>query len=282
MNRQHVLLGTAFGFMFVSTAAMAQSSGEIAGVVRDSSGAVLPGVTVEAASPALIEKVRTVITDDQGQYRLIELRPGDYVVTFTLAGFSTVRREGIHLTAGFTAPVNAELRVGSLEETVTVTGASPLVDTQDVRQQTVVSNDLLAALPTSSKSLATLIALTPGMSGAPDVGGASGIYRSNAPRLNTFHGKASLKFAYDGMNALNLGAVGATAYVINPATVEEMVVATGGVSAESEASGILMNMIPKEGGNVFSGGVYGFYTGDKLQSDNLTDALRAQGVTTSN
>src|SRR2546425_3377185 len=102
------------------------ASATIAGVVKDTSGAVMPGVTVEAASPALIEKVRTVVTDDQGQYKILELRPGQYTVAFSLAGFATVKREGIELTTGFTAQVNAELRVGSLEETVTVSGASPV------------------------------------------------------------------------------------------------------------------------------------------------------------
>src|SRR5262245_45603253 len=114
--------------------ALAQSlaTGSITGVVRDNSGAVLPGVTVEAASPALIEKARSVVTDGQGVYRIIELRPGTYAVMFTLAGFSTLRREGVELTTGFTATVNAQLAVGGLEETVTVTGAAPVVDTQNV------------------------------------------------------------------------------------------------------------------------------------------------------
>jgi hypothetical protein len=263
-------------------AVWAQQAAGLAGIVRDSSGASLPGVTVEAASPVLIEKRRTAITDAEGRYSVVDLRPGSYTMTFTLIGFSTVKREGIELTAGFTATVNTDLSIGALEETITVSGASPLVDIQNVQQQKVVSNELLATLPTSTKALSTLITLTPGMSGAPDVGGASGIYRSNAPRLNTFHGKASIKFAYDGMNAMNFGAVGATAYVINPATVEEMVVGTGGVSAESEASGIMMNMIPKEGGNTYRGSISGFYTNDHLQSDNLTDDLRGRGLTSPN
>ena len=110
----------------------------IAGVVRDSSGAVLPGVTVEASSPALIEKVRTVITDGAGQYRIIDLRPGTYAVTFTLPGFNTVRREGVELSGDAVANVAAEMRVGALEETITVTGAAPVVDVQGVRQQQVL------------------------------------------------------------------------------------------------------------------------------------------------
>ena len=111
-------------------------SGTIAGVVRDSSGGVLPGVTVEAASPALIEKARSVVTDGQGRYAIVDLRPGTYAVSFMLTGFSTVKREGIELTTGFTANVNADLRVGAIEETVTVTGESPIVDTQSTRAGT--------------------------------------------------------------------------------------------------------------------------------------------------
>src|SRR3989441_4642776 len=127
------------GLLLVAANARAQSAttGSIAGVVRDATGAVLPGVTVEAASPALIEKVRTVITDNEGQYKIVDLRPGTYAVTFTLPGFSIVKRDGIELTTGFTATVNAELKVGSLEETITVSGASPVVDTQNVRTQNV-------------------------------------------------------------------------------------------------------------------------------------------------
>src|SRR4030095_16791047 len=116
--------------------AAAQSAS--AGTVRDATGAVLPGVTVEAGSPALIERTRTTVTDDQGQYRIVDLRPGTQTVTFTLSGFSTVRREGLELLANFTAPVNAEMRVGTLEETITVTGESPLVDVQTTpREQRV-------------------------------------------------------------------------------------------------------------------------------------------------
>src|SRR5215510_8969808 len=130
-----------FVLLFPSALGAQQSAG-IAGTVRDTSGGVIPGVTVEAASPALIEKVRTVVSDGEGRYNIVDLRPGTYTVTFTLTGFNTVKREGIELTTGFTANVNAEMRVGALEETVTVTGASPLVDVQNVRQQTVVTDEL--------------------------------------------------------------------------------------------------------------------------------------------
>jgi hypothetical protein len=137
----------------VTASAQQGTASGIAGVVKDTSGAVLPGVTVEAASPALIEKVRTVVTDNEGRYSIINLRPGTYVVTFTLGGFSVLKREGIELTGGFTATVNADMKIGALEETVTVTGAAPLVDTQSARKQTVVSTDLLQALPTSVRTV---------------------------------------------------------------------------------------------------------------------------------
>src|ERR1700694_2655327 len=136
-----------------------RGTSNIAGVARDASGAVLPGVTVEAASPALIEKVRTVITDGEGQYKIVDLLPGTYAVAFGLAGFNTVRREGIVLQAGFTATVNADMQVGSLTETLTVTGASPLVDTQNTREQAVLSDELLKSLPTGSRAPTAYISL---------------------------------------------------------------------------------------------------------------------------
>src|SRR6266542_3115111 len=120
----------------------------ITGVVRDTSGAVLPGVTVEATSPALIEKVRTAVSDGTGQYRIEDLRPGTYSVTFTLQGFNTYKREGIELTGSFTATVNADLKVGALAETITVTGETPVVDVQSARREVTLNTDVLKAIPT--------------------------------------------------------------------------------------------------------------------------------------
>src|SRR4029079_5661873 len=127
--------------LLLPTAAFAQ--GAITGAVKDASGAVLPGVTVEAASPVLIEKVRVVVTDDTGQYRIVDLRPGAYVVTFSLTGFNNYKREGIELNGDFVATVNADLKVGSLQETITVSGESPIVDVQSTRTQTIVDKDVL-------------------------------------------------------------------------------------------------------------------------------------------
>src|SRR4026208_733895 len=133
--------------LLVPSAAWAQAA--ITGVVKDASGAVLPGVTVEAASPVLIEKVRSVVSDDTGQYRIVDLRPGTYEVTFTLTGFSTYKREGIELTGSFVATVNADMKVGALEETITVTGETPVVDVQTARTQQTLTNDVVTAIPTA-------------------------------------------------------------------------------------------------------------------------------------
>jgi hypothetical protein len=137
--------------LLIPSAAFAQAS--ITGVVKDPSGAVLPGVTVEASSPALIEKARSVVTDGSGQYRIVTLPPGIYALTFTLSGFSTVKREGIELRGTFTAAIDAELRVGNVSETVTVTGETPLVDTQSATQQRVLGSEVVDAIPTESHAV---------------------------------------------------------------------------------------------------------------------------------
>ena len=133
--------------ILLPAAAHAQAS--ISGTVTHASGAVLPGATVEASSPALIEKARVVVTDAMGLYRIVDLRPGVYTITFSLQSFTTVKREAIELPTAFTATVNAELRVGALEETVTVSGASPTVDIQGITRQSVLSREVLDALPTA-------------------------------------------------------------------------------------------------------------------------------------
>jgi hypothetical protein len=267
------------GLALLPDAAWTQQASGIAGVVRDATGAVLPGVTVEASSPALIEKVRSVVTDSEGRYNIVDLRPGEYIVTFTLGGFSTFRREGVQLTAGFTATVNAELRVGALEETITVSGASPLVDTQNVRQQKVVSNELVQVLPTGTMTVADIGAITPGLSGTVNVGGSAGTYSMNSVAVLNLHGKRNAKSLYDGMRVNNMeGAGSTTGFVVSPNTLEEWTVETGGVSAESDASGVVVNFIPKEGGNNVSGSFSGLFTNDSLQSNNLTDTLRARGL----
>src|SRR5688572_11930540 len=170
----------------------------ITGVARDTSGGVLPGVTVEAASPVLIEKVRSAVTDGTGQYRIVDLRPGTYSVTFSLPGFSTVRREGIELSGTFVATVNGDMKVGALEETITVTGETPIVDVQSARVQQTVSKDILAAIP-SSRNAAGIQALVPGMSTNTDSGGISGSVTGSAGAMYGGRG-ADSRTQNDGLN----------------------------------------------------------------------------------
>jgi hypothetical protein len=260
--------------------AFAQNNSGIAGVVRDSSGGVLPGVTVEAASPALIEKVRTAVTDGQGVFRIVDLRPGTYSVTFTLPGFSTVRREGIELTASFTATVNADMRVGALEETITVTGDAPTVDVQNITQQRVMTRDVIDNIPVGTKSVTALGVLLPGVTTiSQDVGGTQ--YGSAAIAV---HGSRvqEQQLVYDGMYYNHGGGRGGsfTAMAPNDGTVQEVSLAVGGLSAESETSGVRGSLIPRDGGNVFSGSFSTTFTHRALQSNNLDDDLRARGLST--
>src|SRR5256885_1470283 len=158
MRRLQVGLGAFLLLVLVPALAFAQAA--ITGVVKDASGGVLPGVTVEASSPALIEKTRSAVTDGTGTYRIVDLRPGTYSVSFTLTGFSTVKRDGVELTGSFTANINADLKVGALEETITVSGETPIVDTQSVRRQVTVSNDVISSMP-AARSYAGVMMLIP-------------------------------------------------------------------------------------------------------------------------
>ncbi|HEU4689650.1 MAG TPA: carboxypeptidase regulatory-like domain-containing protein, partial [Vicinamibacterales bacterium] len=264
--------------LLLPAATYAQSNSNIGGVVRDSSGAVLPGVTVEAASPVLIEKVRTVVTDSAGRYQVINLVPGTYSVTFTLPGFTTVKRDGILLTASFTANVNVDMQVGNLEETLTVTGEASTVDVQSVVTQKVVTRDVLDAVPTGSRSVVNLGVLIPGVVvNNQDVGGSA--FTSSQIAI---HGgrPGEQQLLYDGMMYNNGQGRGGqyTAIATNDGTVQEISLETSGLGAESEMSGIRTNIVPKEGGNTFRGTVAGAFTNDSLQSDNLTDEFRAQGL----
>jgi hypothetical protein len=271
--RRSVVVVAFFGMLWPVAASAQQTSG-IAGVARDTSGAVLPGVTVEASSPALIEKVRTVTTDGEGRYNIVDLPPGAYVVTFALSGFGTFRRDGITLSSGFTATVDAVMRVGALEESITVSGSSPIVDTQNVRKQLVASDELLSQLPTSSKQIYTLVTLTPGYTGVTDVGG------QYAAEAGAFHGKRGTKVSFNGMGVENSS--GNSSYQINAATVEEMVLQTSGISAEVNADGPVMNIVPKSGGNTFQTILTGLYSNHSMESDNLSDELRSRGLNASN
>ena len=258
--------------------ATARAQSGFAGVVKDTSGAVLPGVTVEAASPALIERARAVVTDDQGQYKIVDLRPGTYNITFSLPGFSTVKREGIDLTADFTAAVNAELKVGALEETVTVSGASSTVDIQSVVSQNVLTREIQDALPTP-RNFESGAVTTPGVTiSRPDVGGSEGYQITN----NTVHGSNArdMTLQIDGLPATTVNGDGSnTAVYHNDLAYDEVSYQTSGISAEYPAGGIRISLTPRDGGNTFKGQAFAAYTPGGLQSDNFTPELKALGLT---
>ena len=221
------------------------------------SGSVLPGVTVEAASPALIEKVRAAVTDGEGNYRIVSLRPGVYKVTFTLPGFATVIREGIELTSDFTASVNADMKVGAIEETITVTGESPIVDTQSITTRHVMTREVLDVLPTGRNIQAvgimipgTTLALGGGGALSRDVGGSGSLQQSPLQ----YRGSGDTVQTIEGLRLNNLEAQGAYSGVYwNDASFEELSYITGADSAEMGQGGMRVNMVPRDGGNTFRG-----------------------------
>ena len=253
--------------------------GSIAGVAKDSSGAVLPGVTVEAASPVLIEKTRTAVSDSSGQYKVEQLRPGVYTVTFTLTGFSTVRQEGVEISAGFTAPVNASLKVGAVSETITVSAATPVVDVQTISQQKTLPKEALDALPTA-RSFATLGTTLPGVTANQrDVGGTQG-ERGN---ILSAHGGAAfdMTIQLDGVPLGGIGSSGGAAwstFSLNDAAAQEISFETGAISAETSSGGVRVNIVPREGGNKFTGSFFGNFATSGMSASNFTDDLKARGA----
>jgi hypothetical protein len=276
MTRSRIVR-SAFALACVLAApAAAHAQSAFAGIVRDATGAVLPGVTVESASPALIEQVRSASTDANGAYKIENLRPGVYVLTFSLPGFSTVKREGVELGSNFTATINAEMKVGAVEETVTVSGESPVVDVQSNSKAQVLPREVLDAVPTAHTiqgvgQLVVGVTLT-----APDVGGSQAMQQT----YFTVHGlgAAQTSLMMDGMIINGLQGDGAIQTYTNDAGNQEMVYQTGGGTVDSPTGGVKINMIPKEGGNRFSGSLFQGYETSKWQSSNLTSRLANNGV----
>jgi hypothetical protein len=267
-------------FVLASTVllpALALAQGSITGTVKDASGALMPGVTVEASSPVLIEKVRSVVTDGAGQYRIVDLRPGTYSVTFTLPGFNQFKRDGIELTGSFTATIEAELKVGAVEETLTVTGQSPIVDVQTASLQRVISKEVIDAIP-AGRGQSALAVLIPGMTaGGQDVGG------SNNQSLSAIaiHGGRGTdqRQSVDGLTLRNVAGQGnSTNTVVDVGSSQEMTIDYAAGNAEAVTGGVLFNFVPKEGGNRFSGSFFGSHTNTNFQNSNYTDDLKAQGL----
>ena len=259
--------------LLFSTAAAAQT---ITGTVRDVSGAAMPGVTVEVASPVLIEKVKSDVTDGNGTYRITDLRPGVYTVSFTLTGFSTYRREGLELPADFTATVNAELKVGALEETITVTGESPIVDVSSAQRTQVLSRDVLDAVPTGRtiygmSQLVTGVALN-----VPDVGGSRAMQQTYMSTRGLTSANNIVQI--DGLMINGLDGDGAVQQYVNNQMIQEMSYTTAGAGADVSPGGVRVNIVMKDGGNQHNGSFFGAWSDGSWQSDNHSDELRAQGL----
>ncbi len=260
--------------------AVAQAQSAIVGVVKDTSGAVLPGVTVEAASDALIEKTRTVVTDGSGQYRIVDLRPGAYSVTFSLEGFQSFKRDALDLPAQFTMTINADMKVGSLEETLTVTGDAPTVDVQTAVHTQVLNREAIDAIPTG-RTIQGMGQLIVGVSlSLPDTGGA----RAMQQTYMSTHGMTSANntVMIDGMIVNGLQADGSVQSYFNDAMNQEVSYQTSGIGAETSSGGVRLNMIPREGGNRWNGDFKGAYRPHQWQGSNLTDRYVAQNLKSGN
>ncbi len=274
-RKVRLALLVSVGLTIVPATAYAQAS--LTGLVSDTSGAVLPGVTVEAASPALIEQVRVAVTDGTGQYRIVDLRPGAYTVTFTLPGFATVLREGIELTGTFVATVNAELRVGTLEETITVTGESPLVDVQSVTSQDVFDDEVLNVLPTGRQTWSFVSALPGVVDTSGDVGGLMGEGTGGGRGGVQTRGVDDIQMLVGGVS-IKTSTSSAAAAILNIGAYEEVAVDTGGLGTERSEGGARMNFIPREGGNTFSGQFFSNFATSGMQGDNVTQDLLDRGL----
>ena len=251
---------------------LSAAQGTLTGTVRDASGAVLPGVTVEASSPALIEKVRSAVTDSAGQYRIPGLNPGTYSLTFRLQGFTTVRQDGLELTGTATLTIPADLRVGTLAETITVSGETPVIDVQTAQRETVLSADVIAAMP-GLRTVGTLLNAVPGLvvnEGALALSPTMTFFAARGGPINEG------RMAINGMTiAAPFNGGGVSTYILDSINAEEISVAVAGGLGESDIGGPVMNLVPRSGGNSFRGQAFVNNAGDWSRGDNLNAALTA-------
>jgi len=280
MQRVVRVIAAVAGVLLLPNAVFAQAT--IAGVIRDASAAVLPGVSVEAASPVLIEKTRTVVSDGTGQYRITDVPPGTYVLTFSLTGFTTVKREGLAVSGSGVVTANADLRVATVQETVTVTAASPIVDTQSVRREVVLNNETLSTLP-ATRGYGSALAVVPAL----NIGGVAGAGATTAPTTPsmmffTAHGGASGegRILTNGMAvAAPFGGGGVSDVTYDTANSEEMQVLISGGLGEAENGAPTINIVPKSGGNQFRGAAFYSVSGNWATSNNVDDRMRSFGIT---
>src|SRR5918996_952097 len=268
---RHVLLGALVLCASVLLPTIAYAQAQIVGQVRDESGGVLPGVTVEASSPAIIEKTRTVVTDAQGRYRVDALRPGVYRLAFTLVGFSTVVREGIDVPSEVVLTVNADMKVGALEETITVSGETPQIDVQQASRTQVITRDVIDTLPVS-RNVMSIGVLSAGVRpSTPDIGG-SRMTEQVGLRAHGLAGNDAEQLV-EGMSVQSLE--GASQAYFDDMLQSEITIMTSAIPADTSGGGIRMNSVLKDGGNLFSGAAFLGFSSGTWQSDNIDDELRS-------
>jgi hypothetical protein len=277
LPRHAIGCATAILFVMMSPdlARAGQQEAGLVGLVTDESGAVLPGVTVTATSPALQMPSLVALTDERGEYRLTPLPIGTYTVEYTLSGFQSIRREGIRLTVGFTAKIDVALKVGSLEETITVSGASPVVDVRSTTATTQLTRETIELLPSSRNGIVSILAQAPGVRSLRDVGGSS---LNNVPTYRVFGQAAEPYATLEGVETSSLQASGGQANYWDYSTIDEASVRTLGNSAEVPNRGVNLTAIVKSGGNDFHGGAEVNTTSDRFQSNNIDKALADQGI----
>src|SRR5437016_13850047 len=275
MKRGVHIVAVVLACLFASSYAFAQgggasTTGSINGKVADSSGAVLPGVTVSVVSPSQMG-VQTSVTDTGGNYRFPALPPGTYTVQFELPGFNTLKRENIQIAMGFTAAVNVELAVASLQETVTVTGDSPVIDTSSTRVQQNFKLEALQEIP-NARDMWSMLAVTPGVGMSRiDVGGN----RAGTQTGYTAYGfSGQNRVLVEGINTTE-GTSGAGFY-FDYGSFEEVFLGTIGQGAEMPTPGVQSQFLGKSGGNKFQGEIYKDYERNSWQSDNISKNLPSQ------
>ena len=269
-----VVLALALG---AAPPAAAQSAASIVGVVADESGAPLPGVTIQVSSPALIERVRVATTAPDGRFQVVDLRPGDYAVTFELSGFQTVRRERIPISTGFTATVNATLPVGRVAEEIVVHGGAPVIDVRSSTTERALTQELLEGIPVGRVPNVAVLLAPGAVTARPDVGGSE----SGQTAGVSIHGSQTRDLVWntDGLDMTsNTGSGGVSGQYPNQGAYQEIVVLTRALPADVGAGGVSVNMITKDGGNRFRGDLFGTFTNQGLQSDNVSAAQEARGL----
>lgn len=280
LHRIRITHGLACALMWVAllsgTPALAQTAASIVGQVVDESGATLPGVTVTATSPALQVPSVTAVTDERGEYRLTPLPIGVFAVTYELAGFQTVKREGLRLTSGFTARVDLSLKVGGLQESVTVSGASPVVDVASTATSTRLTAEVLETTPTGRVGFFALLQQAPGVRNAIDIGGSSA--NANSITFRSFGQSGEAWQMLEGILTAS-AKTGQSGNYFDYASVEEARVQTVGADASMPLRGVMMDVTVKSGSNQFKGTTWWQQTNSSFQSSNLDDALRSQGIT---